>query len=99
QVAPLWGPVPPTTYGGTELMVHLLTEELVKRGHEVTLFAAGASRTSARLHAIGGDSVSEAMARGEAYEYLHYANSLLAEVLREAGSFHVIHCHLGCGFV
>lgn len=49
QLAPLWIPVPPLTYGGTELIVHWLTEELVKRGHEVTLFASGDSKTSARL--------------------------------------------------
>src|SRR5277367_2017838 len=41
--------VPPAGYGGTELVVHLLTEELVRRGHEVTLFATGNSQTKARL--------------------------------------------------
>ena len=49
QVAPLFEAVPPTGYGGTELIVHLLTEELVRRGHEVTLFASGDSRTSGML--------------------------------------------------
>ncbi len=49
QLAPLWLPVPPERYGGTERVVHALTEELVRRGHDVTLFAAGGSRTSARL--------------------------------------------------
>ncbi|MBI2641801.1 glycosyltransferase family 4 protein [Candidatus Roizmanbacteria bacterium] len=42
-------PVPPPNYGGTELVVHNITEELVKRGHEVTLFATGDSKTSAKL--------------------------------------------------
>ncbi|MGI8704138.1 MAG: glycosyltransferase family 4 protein [Candidatus Limnocylindrales bacterium] len=51
QVAPLFESVPPAAYGGTELMVHLLTEELVRRGHQVTLFASGDSRTSAELRA------------------------------------------------
>src|SRR6266852_5646631 len=50
QVAPLAVRVPPHRYGGTERVVHALTEELVRRGHEVTLFAAGTSITSARLH-------------------------------------------------
>ena len=99
QVAPLWARIPPATYGGAELMVHLLTEELVRRGHDVTLFAAGDSRTRARLRAVCADSVSEAMAKGEAYEYVHYANALLAEVIREGESFDVIHCHLGCAFI
>ncbi len=49
QIAPLWIPVPPYNYGGTELVVSLLTEELVRRGHEVTLFASGDSRTKAHL--------------------------------------------------
>lgn len=49
QLAPLWIPVPPRTYGGIELMLSLLTEELVRHGHQVTLFASGDSKTSARL--------------------------------------------------
>jgi len=49
QVAPLYESVPPKLYGGTERVVSYLTEELVRQGHEVTLFASGDSRTSARL--------------------------------------------------
>lgn len=49
QVAPLIERVPPEMYGGTERVVYYLTEELVKRGHEVTLFASGDSITSAKL--------------------------------------------------
>ena len=51
QVAPLTEAVPPKLYGGTERVVHWLTEELVALGHDVTLFASGDSRTSARLEA------------------------------------------------
>ncbi len=51
QVAPLTEAVPPKLYGGTERVVHWLTEELVALGHEVTLFASGDSRTSAKLEA------------------------------------------------
>src|SRR5215217_353422 len=51
-LAPLVEPVPPPLYGGTERVVSLLTEELVRRGHEVTLFASGDSVTSARLAAV-----------------------------------------------
>ena len=43
QLAPLSVPVPPVGYGGTERVVSVLTEELVRRGHDVTLFAAGTS--------------------------------------------------------
>ena len=49
QVAPLFESVPPKLYGGTERVVSYLTEELVKEGHEVTLFATGDSLTNARL--------------------------------------------------
>jgi glycosyltransferase involved in cell wall biosynthesis len=49
QVAPLYESVPPAGYGGTERIVHYLTQELVAMGHDVTLFASGDSRTSAEL--------------------------------------------------
>src|SRR6266516_2615836 len=49
QLAPPFVPVPPTKYGGTERVVSLVTEELVRRGHSVTLFASGDSSTSAAL--------------------------------------------------
>lgn len=52
QILLPWIPLPPASYGGTERIVYTLTEELVKRGHEVTLFASGDSRTSANLDAI-----------------------------------------------
>src|SRR5262245_64421758 len=46
QVSPLYESVPPQTYGGTERVVSFLTEELVRAGHDVTLFASGDSRTA-----------------------------------------------------
>lgn len=49
QIAPLIESVPPRLYGGTERVVSYLTEELVRQGHEGTLFASGDSQTSARL--------------------------------------------------
>src|SRR5258708_2352720 len=49
QVAPLYESVPPRLYGGTERVVSYITEELVRRGHEVTLFASGDSQTKANL--------------------------------------------------
>ena len=49
QVAPLYEAVPPTGYSGTERVIAALCDGLVDRGHEVTLFAAGASSTAARL--------------------------------------------------
>ena len=49
QVAPLMESVPPRLYGGTERVVSYLTEELVRMGHDVSLFASGDSITSAQL--------------------------------------------------
>jgi hypothetical protein len=49
QVAPLAESVPPKLYGGTERVISWLTEELISLGHQVTLFASGDSRTSAKL--------------------------------------------------
>lgn len=49
QLAPLWIPIPPRTYGGIELMLAELTEELVRRGYDMTLFASGDSKTSAKF--------------------------------------------------
>ena len=49
QIAPLYERVPPRLYGGTERVVSYLSEELVRLGHDVTLFASGDSKTSARL--------------------------------------------------
>ena len=60
QIAPIAERVPPKTYGGTERVVSALTEELVARGHEVTLFASGDSITSAKLHSAHPRALREA---------------------------------------
>jgi hypothetical protein len=52
QVCHVWESVPPKQYGGTERVVSYLTEELVRLGHTVTLFASGDSTTTARLEAV-----------------------------------------------
>ena len=52
QIAPLTEAVPPKFYGGTERVIHWITEELVSLGHDVTLYASGDSVTSARLEAL-----------------------------------------------
>jgi len=89
QIAPLWIPVPPFTYGGTELVVHWLTEELVKRGHKVTLLASGDSRTSANLIPIWPRSLWRAHLSAP-----HAVFSLLYEKLAQIqGNFDIIHDH------
>ena len=91
QVAPLAEPVPPVLYGGTERAVSVLTEELVRRGHEVTLFASGDSQTSARLvacapRALRLDSTVKDTVASTLIE--------LSEVYRRASEFDVIHSHV-----
>jgi glycosyltransferase involved in cell wall biosynthesis len=60
QIAPIAERVPPKRYGGTERVVSALTEELVRRGHEVTLFASGDSITKAKLKSVYPRSLREA---------------------------------------
>lgn len=93
-VGPLWAPVPPTTYGGTELLVHLMADRYVDDGHHVTLFAAADSKSRANLRFVSSNLI-EMMAAGEAYEYEPYANALLCEAIEASGDFDVLHTHLG----
>ena len=95
QVPPLWTPIPPKTYGGIELMVNLLTEELVRQGHEVTLFGTGDSRTSAKLEPVCERNILDFMATTEACVYEAYANAAVARVLAEAANYDVLHFHIG----
>ncbi len=95
QVAGLWMRVPPVTYGGTTRIVSLLTEELIRRGHEVTLFATGDARTAARLRPFYPRNLSDAMDRGEVGRFDYYRVGNLAEAVRESSSFDIIHCHTG----
>lgn len=93
QVAPPFETIPPTLYGGTERVVSLLTEELVRRGHEVTLFASGDSTTSARLI----PTVDTALWRQtEVRNELVYWTITVGEAYRRAarGEFDVVHSHL-----
>ena len=91
QVAPLAESVPPKLYGGTERVASWLTEELVSRGHDVTLFASGDSRTSARLI-----SVTDRALRLDPtiVEPLGYQMMMLEEVRKHADEFDIIHFHL-----
>lgn len=90
QVAPLHESVPPRTYGGTERVVHYLTEALVAQGHQVTLFASADSQTSATLHPVVPEALRLA---GERRDPLAWHMLELAEVARLAGQFDVVHFH------
>jgi glycosyltransferase involved in cell wall biosynthesis len=93
QVAPLWERVPPPAYGGIELIVGLLTDELVRRGHEVTLFASGDSITLAKLESVHPQALrlDPTIKEFGIYEMLHLSN-----VYERAQEFDIIHSHMGC---
>jgi len=93
QIAPLWERVPPFRYGGIELVVALVTDELVRRGHEVTLFASGDSITKARLKSVHDKALR---LDGNVKEPGHYEQMLLGEVYGHADEFDLIHSHVGC---
>lgn len=95
-LAPPWLPVPPTGYGGIESVVSLLCESLVRRGHDVTLFAAPGSRSSATVHEVletcHPDEIGRAL-----YEADHVARAfrVVEDAATGHGGFDVIHDHSG----
>jgi glycosyltransferase involved in cell wall biosynthesis len=93
QVAPLWERVPPPAYGGIELVVSLLTDELVRRGHEVTLFASGDSISLAKLESVHPQALrlDPSVKECNIYEMLQ-----LSRVYEQAQEFDIIHSHMGC---
>jgi glycosyltransferase involved in cell wall biosynthesis len=91
QVAPLFETVPPRRYGGTERVVAWLIDELVARGHEVTLFGAEGSSTRARLVAERGPRLGVDVAP---YEALSRHLALVEDVAAVADRFDVVHFHL-----
>jgi glycosyltransferase involved in cell wall biosynthesis len=91
QVAPLYESVPPKYYGGTERVVSYLSEELVRQGHEVTLFASGDSVTKARLVAPCRRALR---LDKRCLDQLAHHVLMLDLILREASGFDIIHFHI-----
>ena len=90
QVAPLAEAVPPKLYGGTERVVSWLTEELVRQGHHVTLFASGDSKTSATLV----PSVPRGLRLAGIRDHTASTLVMLDQVHRRANDFDIIHFHI-----
>ena len=91
QVAPLYESVPPKYYGGTERVVSYLTEELVRQGHDVTLFASGDSVTRARLVAACRRSLR---LDKNCIDQLAHHIRLLELFFQEAHDFDIVHFHI-----
>jgi len=92
QVAPLWESVPPQLYGGTERIVSYLTEELVRLGHDVTLFASGDSVTAAKLRAASPRSLR--LATGPVNRDAPFVLMMEEAFGQYAAEFDIIHSHL-----
>jgi glycosyltransferase involved in cell wall biosynthesis len=90
QIAPLAESVPPRLYGGTERVISYLTEELVRRGHDVTLFASGDSVTSAKLVAAVPNALRLDPTKNDP---LPHALLQLEQVRRRADQFDILHFH------
>ena len=92
QLAPPFESVPPTGYGGTERVVSTLTEELVRRGHDVTLFASGDSGTSARLVPIVDTALWHRDPPSNDFS-VHQA-AIFSTILDRVDDFDIVHSHL-----
>ena len=93
QIAPLYELVPPRLYGGTERVVAHLTDALVRRGHEVVLFASADSKTRARL--IPCRDVALRLDKQLSWDIPAHL-TMLAEVQKCADDFDILHFHLDC---
>jgi glycosyltransferase involved in cell wall biosynthesis len=91
QVAPLYERVPPLYYGGTERIVSYLSDELIRQGHEVTLFASGDSLTTGCLVAACDRSLR---LDPKCADYMVYHFLQLEQVFQRADSFDIIHFHI-----
>lgn len=90
QVAPLYEAVPPKLYGGTERVVSFLTEALVELGHDVTLFASGDSKTSAKLEPVWPQALRLSKVGDQNAPHAY----LFEQVYRRVHEFDVLHFHL-----
>jgi len=92
QIAPLWETIPPKKYGGIEIMINKIINELLNRGHEVTLFASGNSKTKARLRSVFPKSLFEMKV-----DWYHRSQNLInaANAFFILYEFDVIHNHAG----
>src|SRR4051812_50024746 len=91
QIAPLIESVPPRLYGGTERIVFWLTEELVREGHDVTLFASGDSITSAELVPCTRE---ELRLDAAVKDPIPYYMLMLDKVRRRADEFDILHFYI-----
>ena len=93
QIAPPWLPIPPKNYGGTESVIYNLVEELVAQGHDVTLFAPGDAKTSAKLVSFFPNSILAKKGNWDMHLKAFYHLQKAIECVR-AQKFDIVHTHL-----
>jgi glycosyltransferase involved in cell wall biosynthesis len=102
MLAPVWVAVPPEGYGGIELVVSLLTEELVARGHDVTLFASGGSRTKANVRSVFDEPPTDRLWETEPdASHVGAAYRTVSREYADGEAFDIVHDHtdyLGTAF-
>ncbi|RLB76039.1 MAG: hypothetical protein DRH24_18555, partial [Deltaproteobacteria bacterium] len=96
QVTSLQESVPPVDKNGLEFVVHFLTEGLIARGHEVTLFGTGDSKTSARLHVLWPTAVSRDLF-GSKMDGAYFSRWSHEAAYLRSNEFDLIHTHDVCG--
>jgi glycosyltransferase involved in cell wall biosynthesis len=93
QIAPIVERLPPKKYGGTERVIYHLTEELVRRGHEVTLFASGDTKTSAKLVSVVPKALREMPDEKDIYGFNVHSLLNMGLAYSRHEEFDVIHDH------
>lgn len=96
-LAPLWKTVPPKMYGGTELIASLLSDELVKLGHQVTLYACGGSKTKAKLVEVIDKPLFDEIG-GFRFDSVPFQDVMEIKMAFDdviAGKFDIVHNHMG----
>lgn len=93
QIAPIVERLPPKKYGGTERVIYHLTEALVRRGHDVTLFATGDTKTSARLVSVVPRGLREMPGERDIYGFNGRSLLNMGTAYAMAGEFDIIHDH------
>jgi len=90
QIAPLWFPVPPVKYGGTERVIYYLTEGLIKQNHKITLFASKDSKTKAKLISVVKKGL---ISQGVSWQDWWWNNLNYSLAFEMSKNFDIIHSH------
>ena len=97
HIAPPWIAIPPKNYGGTEIVIYNLIEAQVAQGHDVTLFAPGDAKTSAKLISFFPKALMEEGVPWQGHLKAFYHMFKAVEYIKEHNDFDIVHTHLSSG--